>query len=300
MNHTFKDKWLFCYDLSLEGMHLNVGIIGTGSMGTILIEAFLESEALAESQLIIYNRTIEKAKKIQKKYSDIHIEPVPHIANKCEIIFLCVKPLQFYDLLQQLQDCVSSDTILVSITSPISIKQLESIVACKVARAIPTILNRALSGPSLLSFSKRCSEQDKKALTELMKKISTPLIIEENITRVSSDIVSCGPAFFSYILQQFIEAATRQTEISKEEATTLATDMMIGLGKLLEKKIFTLETLQKKVCVPGGITGEGLRVLESGIGDMFDQLFRSTHAKYYEDKEKIAEQFSNKENVSKH
>ena len=72
------------------------------------------------------------------------------------------------------------------------------------------------------------------------------LVIEEDITRVSSDIASCGPAFFSYLLQCFINAAVDKTNITHEEATTLVSEMVVGMGKLLEKGIFTLPTLQKK------------------------------------------------------
>ena len=97
-------------------------------------------------------------------------------------------------------------------------------------------------------------------LLRLFKNISTPLVIEEDITRVSSDIASCGPAFFSYLLQCFINLPVDKTNITHEEATTLVSEMVIGMGKLLEKEIFTLPTLEK-VCVKGGVTGEGIRIL---------------------------------------
>lgn len=125
----------------------------------------------------------------------------------------------------------------------------------------------------------------------LFQAISTPLIIDESITRVSSDIVSCGPAFFSYLLQRFINAAVAETKITREDATALATGMIIGMGKLLEKEVFTLPTLQEKVCVKGGITGEGIAVLEEETGDMFEHLLQRTHAKFREDVEQINEQF---------
>lgn len=277
---------------------MNVGVIGTGNMGTILIESFIESRSLQPSELFIYNRTHAKAEAIKKKFRDIYVATdANEIARCCDIIFICVKPLQFHALLHEIKSDLAKNTIIISITSPITVRQIEAIVHCKVARIIPSILNRALAGPSLLSFGERCTEEDKNMLTNLVNNISTPLVIEENITRVSSDIVSCGPAFISYILQQFIEASVRQTEITKEEATKLTTDMMIGLGKLLEKQIYTLPSLQEKVCVVGGITGEGIRVLQSELGDLFDHLFQATHAKYVEDKEKIQEQFASAENV---
>lgn len=72
--------------------------------------------------------------------------------------------------------------------------------------------------------------------TSSIQNISTPLVIEEDITRVSSDIASCGPAFFSYLLQCFINAAVDKTNITHEEATTLVSEMVVGWGNYLKKK----------------------------------------------------------------
>ncbi|WP_017728429.1 late competence protein ComER [Halalkalibacterium ligniniphilum] len=274
---------------------MKVGIIGTGSMGTILIESFLESGVISAEKLLVANRTHAKAEALARRFPKLQVAMnATEVVKETDCFFLCVKPPQFLEVLTKINRHCTANKLLVSITSPISVTKLEEMVDCKVARAIPSILNRAHTGPSLLSFGTRCSQKEKELLYSLMGAISNPLIIEENITRVASDIVSCGPAFFSYIMQRFIEAAERQTQISKEDATRLATDMLIGMGRLLEKEVYSLPTLQKRVCVPGGITGEGIKVLEEEIGSMFDHLFQQTHLKYDEEKEKILAQLSNK------
>jgi competence protein ComER len=275
-----------------RGWSVNVGIIGTGNMGTILAESFIESHAVTPSNLYITNRTIAKAEKIKDIYPSVHIlNSAEEIVNQSELIFICIKPLDIYPLLASLSTKITRDKCIVSITSPISVKQLESIVDCNVARAIPSITNRALSGVSLLSFGENCSSFFQERLTQLFSSISSPITIEDNITRVASDIVSCGPAFFSFLVQRFIDSAVHETETSPETATELSSGMLIGLGKLLEKGTFTLPTLQEKVCVKGGVTGEGIKVLEAELGDIFNHVFQSTPAKYYEDIREVSEQF---------
>ncbi|MDY7221858.1 late competence protein ComER [Halalkalibacterium halodurans] len=272
---------------------MKIGFIGTGSMGTILIESFLESSALTAEQMVITNRTREKADALARRYPGLSVVDHPEeVVQQTDCFFVCVKPMQFHRVLMDIRPHCSANKLLVSITSPISIAQLENSVDCKVARAIPSILNRAFAGSTLVSFSERCLEEDRSFLCGLLGTISEPLLIEEKITRVSSDIVSCGPAFFSYLTQRFIEAAVRQTAISEEDATVLATEMLIGIGKLLDQELYTLPTLQKRVCVPGGITGEGIRVLEEDVGHMFDRLFQKTHQKYYHEQEKISSQLT--------
>lgn len=274
---------------------MKIGIIGTGNMGSVLIQAFIESSAVHASQLTITNRTEQKAEHLQASYRDLHVaKDAVEVARTSDIIFICVKPLDIHPLLQKISDQLSGTKLLVSITSPVNVKELESLVDCGVARAIPSITNRALAGVSLITFGTSCGKQQQQTLTQLMEHISTPLEIEDDITRAASDIVSCGPAFFSYLTERFIQAAVSQTDITYEQASAFATEMLIGMGKLLEKKIYTLSTLQEKVHVKGGVTGEGLAVLDAEVGDMFERLYLKTHQKYNKDRESVKGQFKEK------
>lgn len=276
------------------GRVVKIGIIGTGNMGRILAEALLDGNAVPPSSMLITNRTLAKAEEIQKGYPGIQVVKTGlETARQADAIFLCVKPHQMGELLDAIKPVLTKDKCVISITSPISVRQIEKKVACSVARIIPSITNRGLSGVSLFTYGESCSNEWRAGLYSLFERISVPVEIEENITRVASDIVSCGPAFFSHLVQSFINAAVKETEISHEAATTLATEMLIGLGELLRKNYYTLPTLQEKVCVKGGITGEGIKVLERETGDMFEQLFRATHRKFEEDLEKAREAFNN-------
>lgn len=272
---------------------MKVGIIGTGNMGRILVEALIEGKAVSPSSIVITNRTLSKAMELAKNYPEIEVcEYVEEIAKHADLIFICVKPIDMFSCIQHIHPFLSEEQCIVSITSPISVEQLEAVLPCSAARAIPSITNRALAGVSLLTFGEKCDQHWQNTLTKLLQNISTPLEIEEPITRVSSDIVSCGPAFFSYLTRRFIDAAVKKTKIDEDTATKLASEMLIGLGELLKKEIYTLPTLQEKVCVKGGITGEGIKVLESEIGDVFEHVFEATHAKFDEDIEELKKQFT--------
>ena len=120
-------------------------------MGNILIDAFLETRAVKPSCLTIINRTPAKAYHIKEKYPSVHIaKTIDQVIEQSHLIFICVKPIDIYPILQKYAEHFSDEKCLVSITSPISPSQLETLVPCHVARIIPSITNRALSGASLL------------------------------------------------------------------------------------------------------------------------------------------------------
>lgn len=53
---------------------MNIGVIGTGNMGSMLIEALIETKAVTPAQFRITNRTPEKAAKLANKYPGMQVK----------------------------------------------------------------------------------------------------------------------------------------------------------------------------------------------------------------------------------
>lgn len=271
---------------------MKLGIIGTGQMGSLLATSFIRSGALLPSRLIVTNRTAEKASRLKQQHPALQVaESADEVVKQADIVFLCTRPLDLYSLLQTVRKKWRDNQLAISITSPITVPQLEQAVPCGVARVIPSIVNQSLSGSTLVTFGSRINQRQRKNLLQLLSHISKPIVIDEPITRVASDISSCGPAFLSFLFEKMIDAAAKTTKITKEQATELITEMVIGMGHLFEEKTYTLASLREKVTVKGGVTGVGIGVLESECGEMFEHLFNQTQEKFLDDHRKIDQQF---------
>ncbi|WP_426447867.1 late competence protein ComER [Paenibacillus sp. S-38] len=271
---------------------MRVGFIGTGSMGSILIEAFIRSGALNPEHIVATNRTLAKAELLAEKYPGMQVaRSNKEVALGTDLLFLCVKPSEYKAVLDEIQDHTLASQIVISITSPVLIRHLEEILPSKIAKVIPSITNYVLSGATLCIYGDRLTPEDKDLLENLFSHVSAPIRVSEQYTRISSDLSSCGPAFLAYFVQKFVEAAVDTTGISEEEATQLASEMTLGTGKLLTTGGFSPAQLQKRVAVPGGITAEGLRLMEKELCGVFYDLIRTTHSKYEEDLEKVEARF---------
>ncbi|TDF96776.1 late competence protein ComER [Paenibacillus piri] len=271
---------------------MKVGFIGTGSMGSILIEALILSGALNPEQIVATNRTIEKTERLAAAYPKLQIAHSNiDVARSCSIIFLCIKPAEYKTVIDDIKGEAGPECIVVSITSPVMVKQLEGLLNSKIVKVIPSITNYVFSGATLCVYGERMGEDDIELIEKLLSPISAPIRIDERHTRICSDLSSCGPAFLAYFIQKYIEVAVQETGISKDDATRLACEMALGTGKLLTAGGFTPEALQERVAVPGGITAEGLRIMEKELCGLFSQLIHTTHAKYEEDLEKVESRF---------
>ena len=75
---------------------MNVGFIGTGSMGGVLIQAFAKSKALKPEQIIIHNRSHKKAELLAEMFPGMRSsQSAIETTVQSDILFLCIKPLEF-------------------------------------------------------------------------------------------------------------------------------------------------------------------------------------------------------------
>ncbi|SDW99118.1 competence protein ComER [Marininema mesophilum] len=267
---------------------MTVGFIGTGSMGGTLVESFIQSGRLLPSDILISNRTRAKAEHLADKNPGLGIATSNReLVSQTSCFFLCVKPKEFRAVLDEIKEEVHEDQIVVSITSPVMIRDLEEWLPCKIAKIIPSITQAVQAGNSLFIPGSRLTANDREQLWDLFSAISRPLVIEEHHTRIASDLASCSPAFIANLLEKLADAAVEETQIPIESARSLVTQMAHGLGRLLTEGGFTLESLQQRVAVPGGITREGLDLLDEDVGPVFNRLIRLTHAKYEDDVVKV-------------
>lgn len=271
---------------------MKVGFIGTGSMGSLLIESFIRYGALKPEEIRISNRTPEKAFQIQKRHPGLVVcSSNAETASESALIFLCVKPGEFKSVINEIGEVVDAARIVVSITSPVQISHLESALPCKIAKVIPSITNQTGSGAALCMYGTRIKEEDRLFIDSLLSSISRPVRTLESHTRIMSDFSSCGPAFLSFFVEKWIDAAVEMTGADRSSLNILAGEMLLGTGRLLTEEGCLPEDLQARVAVPGGITAQALSLLEKSLDGVFHQLITTTHDKYDEDLAKLDEVF---------
>lgn len=264
---------------------MRVGLIGTGNMGTLLTESFLEKKVFAEDQIHITNRSLPKAYRLKARYPGIHVEKdAASVIARCLLVFLCVKPRDIPPLLAAIQPVLTGRHCLISLASPVTPAQLERLCPCPCIRAVPSILNRAGEGCFLITYGPKAANRWKKRIEALLTPVAETIETDDATIRPASDIVGCGPAFFAFLARQFAEAAAKETRLSQRDALELTGRMLVGLGKILKAGYYSLEELEKRVRVPGGMTDEGLKVLEAyPVEEMFCGIFRATHRKFREE-----------------
>ncbi|MDD4126131.1 MAG: NAD(P)-binding domain-containing protein [Methanomicrobium sp.] len=249
-----------------------IGIIGTGSMGSMLARKFIEAGVIAPKYITAYNHTPEKLNELVYLTGIRAAKCNRDVVKESKIIFICVRPGEISDLFTEIRPFLKNDKIIISVVSDITIKKIHELSGLDAVRVIPSITSECRSGISVISFGETIPESVREEILILFSSISRPYVTAEENMSFLSDITSSSPGIIASIIQEYARAAVRKGKISDSDVEFLLTETFIGTAKLLSCKGFDLNSLISKVSTTGGITAEGVFVIEEKAPFMFDDV----------------------------
>jgi len=92
-----------------------------------------------------------------------------------------------------------------------------------------------------------------------------------------ADLTSCGPGHISALMREFALAASWKG-VPKDLAEEMVKKTLTGTVRFLEEESF--EDLISCVANKGGITEEGVKIIQEEAPGMFCRLFQATRAKH--------------------
>ena len=261
-------------------MDTHIGIIGTGSMGRMLIRSFLRGGAAVPQNLCASNRTPEAQNRIAAETGIQTAADNRALVKDTEIIILCVRQPDVVPVMEEIKEQLTDEKLLISVASDVLLSELEALTPARVVRVIPSVTSEQLKGVSLIVFSGRTTQADREQVLSLFGAISTPAVISEPEIEPYTTLTSCAPAFFAAMVHEFAASATRMTGIPADEAETLARETLIGTAALLEIPGTSCTDIVSRVATPGGITEEGVNVLTHDFPVVCDEIFAATGRKH--------------------
>lgn len=260
---------------------IKIGFIGYGSMGSMLVKGFIQSGHVKQEQMIVTRRDKSRLAEIKDSWAGINItESLAEVAKNGDIIFLCVKPKDYGAVLDEIKTYITEEKHIVSITSGISIDYLESMLNTKITKIIPTLVSEINEGITLICHNKKVTNEDITIIQTILSGISKLKYISEEDFGFASDFTSCAPGFIAAIFKEYVEAGIRKTDtICDSDIEDMVLYTLLGTAKLIIEKNMKFDQVIKRVAVKGGITEEGVKVLEKGLPNIFDELLQTTNNK---------------------
>lgn len=245
---------------------MEIGIIGYGSIGSIL------SECLSKcNSVYVYTRTKEK----NKKYPNLTIS---ELCDKCEIIFLCIKPIDFEIFMEQNKDNFTNKNILISIVSGISINKYQKYLSNKIFRIMTNVNININKGVMAYCPGTNCNIQDENIIFKLFENMTYNIIkINDNLFNSFTCIVGSGPAFISIFVDNMI-ISSQKLGFDENESKSLV--LFTIMGTLVNLNMKSSNEIIESIASPGGITQDGINYAEDkNFSKIIQDIFEVTHKK---------------------
>jgi pyrroline-5-carboxylate reductase len=259
-------------------------------MGSALAAGLLERGAIAAEQVLLANRSPQKAEDLVSRFPGAEaVRSNRTVADMSDIIFLSVRTDQVPSVLKEVSP-LRPDAHLIVTNGGLTLAQMESVCHGAVSKLVPSVTMGVGHGVSLLCHGSMVDGKKRSVLEGLLSECSLVKIIPEGNFEVAADLTSCGPALIAEMMAQFSEAGVRHGGIDQAEAREMVLETLMGTAITLYQGV-TVEELKERVATKGGITEEGLKVLDRRLPEVFDQVMNATMAKHRLVKDKLKAQF---------
>lgn len=260
-----------------------VGFIGAGNMGFAIMKGIAGSALAGDTQLFAFDPDAAKLGRLSELGVTACTSGI-EVLGQCKYVFLAVKPQMFEDVLAQIADGVTEDTVLVSIAAGITADYIRSKTSPK-AKVILVMPNTPLllgEGASALARCEPTTDAEFTQVRSYFDACGTTAALPEDKMKEIIAINGSSPAFIYLFAKAFVDYAAGEG-IAAETALPLFAQSLIGSAKMLTDSGYTVEELIKMVSSPGGTTLAGLDELyKGGLAQTVDNACTACTKRAYE------------------
>ncbi|PSH02674.1 MAG: pyrroline-5-carboxylate reductase [Acidobacteria bacterium] len=258
-----------------------IAILGCGEMGSLIAQALALRGQCTPEQLVVTVKQQKTADALTRSTALRVLTNNHEAVHGSDVVVLCVKPQQAIAVLKEIRSELRPSTILVSIVTALSLKDIGECVgeSVRVVRAMPNTACRVGAGMTALCTGDPEDGHCATTVKEIFNLMGRTVDVEEQWMDAVTALSASSPAFMYLILEALADGGVRMG-LPRELATLLASQAMLGAAslQLAEKQHPAL--LKGEVTTPGGCTVDGLFELEkAGIRATLMQAVAATTEK---------------------
>jgi pyrroline-5-carboxylate reductase len=239
-----------------------VAFLGGGKMGEALISGLIRSGGRSADEIMVTCRREERAQELAGKYGVSAVLNNGDAVSWAETLVLMVKPQDMERLLGQIGH-VRIDQLVVSFAAGVRCSFVEKhlpdgVPVVRVMSNVPVMVDEAMS---VVSAGTHADDKHMAVAEELLSYVGKVLRLPESQLDAVTATSGSGPAYFFLLAEAMIEACIL-LGLSRDVATDLIIQTMLGSAKMLRDTGKHPVELREMVTSPGGTTIAAIRHLE--------------------------------------
>ncbi len=240
-----------------------VAFLGGGRMGEALVSGLIRSGGRTADEIVVTTRREERAHEIAERYGVATTRSNPDAVGRAEVLVLMVKPQDMGTLLDQIAPAVTPQHVVVSFaagirTSFVERRLVPDVPVVRVMSNVAVLVDEAMS---VVAPGARAEDSHLAIAEEILGYVGRVIRLKESHLDAITATSGSGPAYFFLLAEAMIEACIL-LGLSRDVATELIVQTMLGSAKMLRDTGKHPVELREMVTSPGGTTIAAIRVLE--------------------------------------
>ena len=240
-----------------------VAFLGGGNMGEALVSGLIRSGGRSVDEITVTCRREERARELAERHGVTTTLSNPEAAEWAETLVLMVKPQDMEVLLGQIAGSVRPEQTVISFAAGIRASFVEKhlpdrIPVVRVMSNVAVLVDEAMS---VVSPGAYAEEGNLEVAEELLGYVGRVIRLKEAHQDAITATSGSGPAYFFLLAEAMIEACIL-LGLSRDVATELIIQTMLGSAKMLRDTGKHPVELREMVTSPGGTTIAAIRILE--------------------------------------
>lgn len=251
-------------------------------MGSVIAKKMFEGDKISPNSLTIIDKRLSSQEPCVHFNNATIFSDISNLdkSYKADIIFLCIKPQDSEDILQQLVNCnnFSSQTIFISIIAGKKIEFFNNILGsdAKIIRTMPNLAIENSLGIMPYLANDKVSKYDLEKILELFTGFGAVFDTKkEDSFDILTAIFGCGPAYI-FLLQEILLNIATKNGLEKDLATDLVKKLFLGSALMSSDSEADFSTLRSDVTSKKGVTESLINSLEdSSIAEIFTKAINN-------------------------
>jgi pyrroline-5-carboxylate reductase len=232
-------------------------------MGEALLSGLIRSNGRTPDDLMVTARREERVRELVERLGVAATLSNPDAVRWSRTLVLTVKPQDMQALLEQIGDVVTPEHLVISFAAGIRTSFIErsgpnGMPVVRVMSNVPVLVDEAMS---VISPGAHAEDKHLAVAEELLGSVGKVIRLPEKHQDAITATSGSGPAYFFLLAEAMIEACIL-LGLSRDVATDLIIQTMLGSAKMLRDTGKHPVELREMVTSPGGTTIEAIRHLE--------------------------------------
>lgn len=258
---------------------MRLGFIGFGNMAQALANGLIYKNAIKAEQIYACAKNWDKLCSNTIPRGFIPCRDSSELVDNVDMVIIAVKPYLVKEVITSIKEKLV-DKIVISVVVNYPFDQYEEILLPN-THHLSTLPNTPVSvgeGIILCENKNSLTVEEYESFVNLFSQIALIEKIETKNLGIAGTISGCGPAFTSMFIEALSDAAVMHG-LSRDMSYKLASQMVVGTGKLQLSTNAHPGIMKDAVCSPGGTTIVGVTTLErkglrSSVIDAIDAIQR--------------------------